>query len=346
MIVARNQDVQFSVDLFRPEDAPGIVSLFEAVYGNDYPIRLYYDPGKLTEANLKGECHSIVAHRPEGRIVGVHNLVRSAPYASTYEWAAGLVLKEYRSMGVTESIVERMMKELVPNLGIEEVFGEPACIHLQIQKMSARLNFVETALELCLMPGSAYSKERTEEGRVTTLLQFRCFKSKPHRVFLPPVYEKELRFLYSALDDERSLVPADQDDLEDLPSEIAMQRFAFAQVARITIHRAGRDLNRCLDEIEREAFSRNVVVLQIFLRLDTPVVKPAVDALRSRGYFLCGILPRWFDGDGLLMERINDRPDFQSIVLYSDRARRILQIVKQDRERSLGNAVHNLEAPN
>jgi hypothetical protein len=37
-------DVRYSVDLFRPEDAQGIVRLFEADYGKDYPINLYYDP--------------------------------------------------------------------------------------------------------------------------------------------------------------------------------------------------------------------------------------------------------------------------------------------------------------
>lgn len=333
-VISDHSDAQYRVDLFRPEDARGIVQLFESVYGRDYPIRLYYDPEALTKANLTGECRSVVARNTEGRIVGVHNLVRTAPYESTYEWAAGLVLREYRSLGITERIVECMMDELVPKLGIEEVFGEPACIHLQIQKMSARLGFVETALELCLMPESAYSKEKSANGRVTTLLQFRSFKPKPHRVCLPSVYEKDLRFLYSALDDQRTLVPVEGHDLEDVRSEVRMQIFDFAQVARITINQAGQDLSSRLDEIEREALTKDVVLLEVFLKLDTPAVAPAVHALRSRGYFLGGILPRWFDTDGLLLQRLRCQPDFRNIVLYSNRARRILQIVKQDWEGS------------
>ena len=187
--MTQHSDVQYTVDLFRPEDAQGIVRLFEAVYGNDYPIRLYYDPEGLTQANNTGECHSVVARTPDGRIAGVHNLVRSAPYHSTYEWAAGLVLKEYRSQRITENIVEHLMNEVVPRLGIEEVFGEPACNHVHIQKMSARMGFVETALELSLMPESAYSKEKSASGRVTTLLQFHCFPPRttlPSNLGLPP----------------------------------------------------------------------------------------------------------------------------------------------------------------
>jgi hypothetical protein len=327
-------DVQYSVDLFRPEDAQGIVRLFEAVYGKNYPIKLYYDPEALTEANRTGGCHSVVARTSDGQIIGVHNLVRTAPCESTYEWAAGLVLKEYRALGITQGIVERLMNELVPRLGIEEVFGEPACTHVYIQKMSAKLGFVETALELCLMPESAYSKEKSASGRVTTLLQFRCFKPKPHTVFVPRVYEGELRFLYSALDDERNLVPVEERGYEDGRSEIRMEIFDFAQVARIAVHRAGQDLEARLAEIEREAFSRNVVVFQTWVRLDTPGVASAVHVLRSRGYFMGGILPQWFGADGLLMQRIRCRPDLQSIVLYSDRARDILQLVAQDWERS------------
>lgn len=329
-----HSDVQYTVDLFRPADAHGIVRLFEAVYGNDYPIRLYYDPERLTRANHTGECRSVVARTSDGQIVGAHNLVRSAPCESTYEWAAGLVLKEYRSLRITDRIVEYLMSELVPRLGIEEVFGEPACIHLHIQKMSVRMGFVETALELSLMPESAYSKEKSASGRVATLLQFRCFKPKPHTVFLPRAYEDELRFLYSALDDKRTLVPVEEHGPEAVCSELSLQVFDFAQVARIAIHHAGEDLESRLAEIERDALSRNVVVLQTWLKLDTPAVASAVHTLRARGYSMGGILPRWFDTDGLLMQKIRCSPDFQSIALYSDRARDILRIVAQDWERS------------
>lgn len=54
--------------------------------------------------------------------------------------------------------------------------------------------------------------------------------------------------------------------------------------------------------------------------------------LRGRGFFLRGLLPPWFDDDGLLMQKIMDRPDREGIHLYSGRAIRILGMVKWDRE--------------
>jgi hypothetical protein len=74
--------------------------------------------------------------------------------------------------------------------------------------------------------------------------------------------------------------------------------------------------------------------MKYWLNLDTPAAASTVHALRSRGYFIGGILPRWFDTDGLLMQQIRCKPEFPSIVLYSDHARGILEMVAQDWERS------------
>lgn len=41
----------FDVGSFRPEDAEGIVRLFRAVYGEHYPIKLFYDPQAIIAVN-------------------------------------------------------------------------------------------------------------------------------------------------------------------------------------------------------------------------------------------------------------------------------------------------------
>jgi hypothetical protein len=51
---------------------------------------------------------------------------------------------------------------------------------------------------------------------------------------------------------------------------------------------------------------------------------------------LGGVLPQWFDDDGLLMQKLLFNPDFESIQLYSDRALRIRELVKADWQRSCG----------
>jgi len=68
----------------------------------------------------------------------------------------------------------------------------------------------------------------------------------------------------------------------------------------------------------------------VWLNLGSSWVGAAVNVLGDRGYFLGGLLPRWFGEDGLLMQKIMIDPDFESVQLYSDRAKQIFAMVKAD----------------
>ena len=83
-----------------------------------------------------------------------------------------------------------------------------------------------------------------------------------------------------------------------------------------------------------QAIAGKALVLQAWLNLTTPWVGSAVQALRDRGYFFGGALPRWFDGDGLLMQKLLCPPDFEGIVLHSDEAKQLLDIIRRDWERA------------
>ena len=67
------------------------------------------------------------------------------------------------------------------------------------------LGCVTFAVEVDLMRASAYSKEKSATGRVASLLDNKTIKTRPHRVYLPRVYEESLRFIYQSLDDQRDL---------------------------------------------------------------------------------------------------------------------------------------------
>jgi len=79
------------VDFFKPQDAEGIAALFREVYGDGYPVKMYYDPEALIRANESGDCCSIVATNESGQVVGVEHLFRSAPYEGIYENGAGII---------------------------------------------------------------------------------------------------------------------------------------------------------------------------------------------------------------------------------------------------------------
>jgi len=101
-------------------------------------------------------------------------------------------------------------------------------------------------------------------------------------------------------------------------------------VVRIAVHEAGNDFADRISHLENQALARNIVVFQVWLNLTEPCAGDAVDILRDRGYFFGGALPRWFDGDGLLMQKLLCPPDFDNIVLYSEEAKQLLKFIQTD----------------
>lgn len=325
----------FAVGCFRPEDAGGIVRLFHAVYGEGYPIRLFYDQQAIIAANEAEEYYSFVARTPSGKIIGATHLYNSSPYTGLYESGVGLILKEYRNTKVFRELLSCQFNEYIPqHPHIEEAWGEAVCNHIISQKLIFPFCLIDTAIEVALMPAEAYTHEKSATGRVATLDAFRCYVPKPHRIFIPHNYEEIMRRIYARLDDKRDLVLSDEILPEPLATKAEINIFNFAGVVRIAVPQLGSDFAVLISELEEQARAKNVVVFQVWLNLTEPWVGHAVDILRDRGYFFGGALPRWFDGDGLLMQKLDCPPDFENIMLLNDSAKELLEFIRQDWDRA------------
>ena len=132
---------------------------------------------------------------------------------------------------------------------------------------------------------------------------------------------------------ERELRAA-QCALPAVASEIDVERFASAGVARCTLTRAGNDLAIQIAELERELAPDGYSLVQVFVDLGEPSCGAAVDELRTRGYSLGGLLPTWFGDDGLLLHKYFVAPDFENILLHSARAKALREIVERDWQRA------------
>lgn len=328
--IVPGQEVE--VDLMHPQDAPGVAALFRAVYGPDYPVKTYYQPADLIAANQSGQIISSVARTPAGDIVGHNAMYRIAPCPKVYEGGAGLVLPSYRN---TAKLFERMITKgikALPRFGGEGIYGESVCNHLFTQKAAASLGNVVMGLEVDLMPAAAYSKEGSAKGRVSSLFGFQTVTPHPHTIYLPRVYAENLRFIYQELDDQRQFLPSTQAPPAGASSRLEAAIYDYAQVIRITAWELGHDLVAALARLESEAAERGVTVYQIWLPLAAPEVGWAVDRLRRRGYFFGGILPRWFNEDGFLLQRLAHDPGWDDMQILLERSHRIVEIVKNDRQ--------------
>jgi hypothetical protein len=326
----------FDVGLFCADDAEGVARLFRSVHGDDYPIKLFYDPVQLVKANQEGAYYSVVARSMDKEIIGIHNLFRSAPSRGVYEWGVGLVLKEWRSKGVSGAIEQFMIDNVVPELGMHTVFGEPVTNHVSMQKQGLKYHFNTTALEVGLMPGEAYAGEGVTSQRVSTLLFFRLYRNIPQNIFLPKPYIDALRFMYEkfslgrSFSESTSLLPRNTVSLSN------MELFDFAKVARIAFYETGSDFAERISDLESEAVKKGAIVIQLWLKLTSPWIGEVVKVLQGRGFFLGGLLPQWFDDDGLLMQKLLFMPDFDSIQIDSDDSRRIVDFVRADCQQLYG----------
>ena len=326
---------EWEVRRFQPEDAEGVVRLFQSVYGSGYPVRTYMEPQLLIAENAANRTISSVAVTQRGDIVGHNALFCSAPHPGTYESGAGVVHAAYRGgKGIFTRLAAHGL-DLAANLpGIDVVFGEPVCNHPFTQKLTAGMQFITRALEVDLMPAAAYEKEGSASGRVAAFLDFRKPRKKHHAVFLPKMYQKELEFLYEDLGDTRDFRFAEDGIFAEGPTDMRPQIFGFAGVARVAVHAAGSDFPARLAVLEKELREKGVVVTQIWLNLAGPWTGGAVPVLLRNGYFLGGVLPRWFDTDGMLLQKIDKRPDWEGILAITDRYQKTLGIVRDDWERS------------
>ena len=320
-----------TVDLFRPEDAEGVAELFTGIYGDGYPARIVYRPDELVRAVEARDQVPIVVRTPDNRIVGYSSLFRAAPDPGVYEQGNGVVAVEFRNAGVMGMIFEFVKQALVRLDEVNMFFGEPVCNHTHMQKSAASfLPLVETAIEVDLMPADAYEKEKSASGRVSTLLMFMTLTPRPHTVHIPSFYSEQLKYIYDGLDDRRTLVPSTEPLPASPGTRIDGELFEYAGVARMTVHEAGSDFGDVFLAEEKRVLGLNAQALQVWVKLSWPWAGNVISLLRDRGYFFGGLLPQWFGDDGLLMQKLIPRPNWEGIHLLSERAEKILEFVKDD----------------
>ncbi len=322
---------EFEIDRMKPEDAWGAVRCFYSVYGDEYPFEVNYVPELLMEENRQKKLQTVVARTPSGDIIACGALFLSSAYSlKVYEVGQVVVVPEYRSTFAALCIQDYIYRVLAPEEDIHTIFGEAVCNHLIIQKMSRLADFRESGLEVGLMPAAAYPMKDFPGERVSTLLGFKVIQDQPQTVFLPRRYAAILKSLVDDMDVRRDYQVSEAGIPPGSPTVIQKKLFEFAQVARFNLFRAGEDFPFRLEAEEQEADQAGCQVKQAFVNLGEAWSGCTVDCLKDHGYFFGGFLPRWFETDGLLMQKLIRVPDFASIQLESDRSRRILQFIRQD----------------
>lgn len=333
-----SQDIRpqqkYVVDDFQPGDALGVALLYYAVYGEMFPIDSVYDPDEVTLLNAGMDQHQVVGRTENGDIIGLCAVFRNPPGRRIMEAGSWLVHLAYRNTTLAMRMAQKIYLAPPEYLGLDVIFGQSVTDHRITQKMADKFHSLSCAIEIEAMPPRPENETSWSGGRISLLDGFRVYFDRPHDIFLPRQYADTLRAMYDSRGLQRSFI-------EDLSPDEArtkgtVQCLDSAGLVKITIEQVGLDFPEYLAHWEKEYPRRHV--FQIILPLWRPGCSFAVEAARTAGYFLGGLLPLWFDRDGLLLQKVAGEPDFSRITLYTEEAKRLLSVIIADRESLTGRA--------
>ena len=293
---------------FRSQDADDLIATFSKVYGPNYPVPMVYDPNHWISKNQTEDLFTYVAESADGRLAGLVSFYRVAPFPGLYEFGQLAIDPEFRRGGLGQALCAEAVARFSTQPGAVGIWGEMGCHWTASQSIVHRLEFVDTALEVGLFPAQTYSKEHQVSGRISALIAFRDLRDRPHRVHVPERWRPLLKFCYQGLDIRRDWAESDQ-ELHG-HSRHRSEYLEGPALARLDFWECGSDFESVLSQLEQDFSQQGAQVLQLALNLEDPRSLAAGEAAAARGYSCCGLLPRWFDGDGILLQRNREKPTF------------------------------------
>jgi len=182
------------------------------------------------------------------------------------------------------------------------------------------------------MPAAAYEAERSASGRVSAVVMVAPpIKDKLHDVYLPTPYEEIMREIYGRGRWQRRLQVSGAPLPAGVQTRLAHTYIAGTGMLRLSVPAAGADVEGQVSSLLGQYRDTGAEIFQVFLPLDKPYSGALTEAMRRQGFFFGAVMPRWFDADGLLLQKLVHPPDYDRIRLYSDFARKLLAFIRSDR---------------
>jgi hypothetical protein len=313
----------FTLAVFRPEDAPGVVACYREMYGDNFPMRYVYDPQAIVEKNVHGGQHTLVVRSPKNDVAGLAGLIPVDPENGLYEASQLMVRRAYRSQKLGRALNRAVLEDLAPAIGAAAVFGETVCNSTISQSISIESGLLPTGLELDVLPGGHGSK-------ISLLYMFKIFADRPHSLFASP---QDMDFLQDSCqrlgltrEFEVGAMPrtADQTVMDS-------ERLDFAGLVRARVRTMGKDFIDRLDAFLRQ---NRESIIQVQVDLAQQGAPWALDVLRARGFFLGGHLPLWRGTDYLMLQRLPREPDLDRVQMLPGQPQRILEMITTDLEQA------------
>jgi serine/threonine-protein kinase RsbW len=299
---------------------------YRYTYMGDY----LYEPDRVWELIEQGRLQSFVAVDDTGEVVGHAGLIFPESDHRVADIGLMLVDPRYRAHHLLGRISQAMLGAIV-ELGLVGVFAETVTTHTITQRAMVEAGAVETGVQLGLVPSSVNYRGIDEDlggKRQSAVLSYSPVGAAPTRpVALPHRYADELRRAYRALGLQRPEVPA---VTPSGSSELRVDIAPPSGLATLVVHRVGDDLARVVARHRRDLCATGIQIVHVELPLSDPATAGVTDLLHQQGFLYGGCIPELRDGDVLRLQYLDVEVDTDIILLYTDEARRLLQLTLAD----------------
>lgn len=325
---------EYRIRLMKDSEAPSVVDLYRAVYGDHFPIKEMYDPEFIVKQQEAGLMYRVVAVDASDKVLAHHAMYRlEETYHGLYEAGQGMVYPEHRGKGFSNVLQEYIGRQLAAAVGVEEFWGESVTNHVMMQKAALYVGVKESGIELEVMPATSYEAEKSAPGRVGVVVCFLIVKEKPHTIFLPAPYAEMLQRIYANGKRDRRFAEGAQSLPEGVRSRYVDTFISSAGLLRVSLFEAGKDMAEAMAGLEKKYAPLGTVVTQVLLPLDKPWSGTATEVLNHQGFFFSALIPRWFDADALMMQKLVHPTNYDEMKIHSDFAKEMLQFIIEDRAR-------------
>lgn len=322
-----------------PQDAAAITACVRAVRGEQYPIRLLYQPVELAQAIAGNRLVFALALLPStGEVAGLAALEPS-PYGRTGELGVMMVLPEYRRQRVADDLRQRLVA-WAREQGRRGLWGEvlapvaespeAACVS---QRFTENAQLVPSGIALGLWPGSNGERQSfvryarpLPPGEATKI----CRLPSRHRALTAEILER-LCCPVSFVADR----PASGAGILDAKHEEGLRSWVLA------VPRIGSDsAAELLVALWRIQADPRVACAHLELPLAQPGASMLCELAESRGFFFSTVTAEPFhDGPGLRLQWLANPIEPTALVLLNPLAQRIAGHQSREQARVQAGAV-------
>ena len=315
-----------------PAEAPSVGEVFRSVYGDAYVDPSVYQPQALLRKIDQGQLHAVLALDAGGRPAGYAAIGAETPNPFLWEEKGLVVVPEYSNTDVGTTLISLWADSSAWPARVEGLFGSTVCHHYFSQVFCAKAGWVASAIQLDLFD-AAILQDRPEGLSRVSCVQF--FSPMPP-ASVPSYWPGEYGEFLATISRVRK-EPAGMLSTAPLPAAAAtkleIKATPSSRNLHVTVSHIGGDWPEVVGGLLTEARRQQVVSLQMALDTSCAWIGEAVRILRTHGFFLGGLAPRWFGADGLLMQWVTADTRYDRIKLYSAPAQQLLEFIRADREK-------------